>query len=102
MGLACTMEHPTSQRDALTATARRRERANIMMNELVKLKILGPNGSMSVAGTIKRILPDGRVEVKTQQHGYYVVAADEISPSAFPATQEDYYAKTPPIADNDS
>ena len=46
---------------------------------MVKLKIPGPSGPMNVAGRVTRIMPDGLVEVKTQQHGYRTVDASKLT-----------------------
>ena len=40
---------------------------------LVKIQIPGLNGPRTVAGIIKRILPNGKVEIKTQDDGYWTV-----------------------------
>ncbi len=47
---------------------------------LVKILIPGLNGKKKVAGKITRVYPDGRVEIKTQQDGYWTVKAEEIKP----------------------
>ena len=38
------------------------------------------HGPSKLAGTVKRILPDGRLEVKSQQHGYYILYKSEVTP----------------------
>lgn len=48
------------------------------LGKLVKFKIPSLNGPMKVAGTVKLILPDGRLEVKSQNHGYHKVAISEL------------------------
>ncbi len=52
------------------------------VGDLVKLKVPGPNGAMNVAGTVKHITPDGRLEVKTQNHGYTTVNAADVEIAA--------------------
>ena len=49
-----------------------------MVGKLVKFKIPSPHGPMSLAGTVGRILPDGRMEVRSQQHGYWKLEPAEI------------------------
>ena len=44
------------------------------LGKLVKFKIPSLNGPMKIAGTVKMILPDDRLEVKSQNHGYHKVA----------------------------
>ena len=39
-----------------------------------------PSGKMHVAGTVKRHLDDGRIEVKTQMHGYHEIHPSEVLP----------------------
>ncbi len=50
------------------------------IGEIVKFKIPGLNGPKNVAGTIKRILPDGKLEIKSQQDGYWTIDRLEIIP----------------------
>ncbi len=45
---------------------------------LVKIKIPGLNGPRIVSGVIKRIMPNGKVEIKTQQDGYWTVEPSTI------------------------
>ena len=51
-----------------------------MIGKLVKFKIPGLNGLRIIAGTVKRILPDGRLEVKAQIGGYYLVTVTDVLP----------------------
>lgn len=49
------------------------------IGDLVKIRIASLHRDhMTVAGTIKRVMPDGRFEIKTQLHGYYTVKPSEI------------------------
>lgn len=48
------------------------------LGTMVKFKIAGPNGLHRVAGIVKKILDDGRLEVKTQNNGYHVVTESEL------------------------
>ena len=48
------------------------------LGKLVKFKIPSLNGPMKIAGTVKMILPDDRLEVKSQNHGYHKVAISEL------------------------
>ena len=50
----------------------------MIIGTLVKFKIPGLNGLRTIAGTVKRVLPDGRLEVKAQAGGYYTIAASEV------------------------
>ncbi len=53
----------------------------IKIGQMVKLQLphaTEPKGFHTVAGFVKRILEDGRIEVKTQNHGYHVVTASEL------------------------
>lgn len=49
-----------------------------MIGSMVKFKIPGLNGLRTIAGTVKRVLPDGKIEVKAQAGGYYTIAASEV------------------------
>jgi hypothetical protein len=51
----------------------------INVGDMVTFTIPGLHGPMKVAGFVKRILPDGRLEVKTQQHGYHMPAPSEVT-----------------------
>jgi hypothetical protein len=55
------------------------------IGDLVKLTKPGVNGRVNIAGTITRIMPDGRLEVRTQQDGYMVVGVSELGHKAKPA-----------------
>jgi len=44
----------------------------------VKLTKPGLNGRVNISGTVTKILPDGRLEVRTQQDGYMTVAESEL------------------------
>ena len=52
------------------------------VGQIVTFKIPTVGGSTKVAGTIKRITDGGfgadHFEVKTQQHGYYVISGDDV------------------------
>ena len=48
------------------------------VGDLVKLTKPGVNGRVNIAGTVTAILADGRLEVKTQQDGYFKVAPSEL------------------------
>jgi hypothetical protein len=48
------------------------------VGDMVKLTKLGVNGRVNIAGTIKSILPDGRLEIKTQNDGYMTVRESEL------------------------
>jgi len=51
-----------------------------MIGKLVKFKIPGLNGSRVVSGTVKRVLSDGRLEVKSQNDGYYFITVTDVLP----------------------
>ena len=48
------------------------------VGDVVKLTKPGVNGRINIAGTVTKILPDGRLEVRTQQDGYMTVAESEL------------------------
>ncbi len=50
----------------------------VKIGELVKLQIPGLNGLKNVAGTIVKILPNGMVEIRTQQDGYWTIKDSDI------------------------
>jgi hypothetical protein len=56
------------------------------VGDLVKLTKPGVNGRVNIAGTITQILPDGRLEIRTQNDGYMKVAPSDLGhkPSATP------------------
>jgi len=54
----------------------------VVAGDMVSLHIPGPNGPMKVGGKVVKDLGDGRVEVRTQQHGYAQVPASEVQPWA--------------------
>ena len=49
-----------------------------MEQQLVKFKIPSLHGMMTVAGFIVRVLDNGRIEVRTQQHGYFIIHPKEV------------------------
>jgi len=49
---------------------------------MVKIRIPSLNGPRTVSGKITRSFPDGRIEVKTQNDGYFIVPRREIFDSA--------------------
>jgi hypothetical protein len=49
-----------------------------MLSKLVKFQIPSLHGKSTVAGIVKRILPDGSLEVKAQLGGYYVIKPSEV------------------------
>ena len=58
------------------------EKPAYKVGQLVKFRLphpTAPTGTMPVAGTIKRVMPDGRFEIKTQAHGYHIVGSEELS-----------------------
>mgnify|MGYP003394841097 CR=1 FL=1 len=54
-------------------TAQEEKEDMLQIGTLITFKIPGLYGRRTVAGTIKRILPDGRIEVKAQLGGYYII-----------------------------
>jgi len=52
---------------------------DVKVGDMVTFTIPGLHGPMKVAGIVKRILPDGRLEVKTQQHGYHMPVPGEVT-----------------------
>lgn len=48
------------------------------IGEIVKFKIPSLQGMKTVAGTIKRILDDGALEIKSQQDGYYTLRPGDL------------------------
>lgn len=48
------------------------------LREMVRLKIPSLHGPMTVAGFITSFLRDGRIEVKTQAHGYFLKFPSEL------------------------
>jgi hypothetical protein len=52
----------------------------IAVGQMVKLKLPhATQGTMNAAGKVTRIMPDGRVEVRTQLHGYWTGPASELT-----------------------
>ena len=51
---------------------------DIYLKRLVSFKIPGIPGPRRVAGIVKLVLPDGRLEVKSQNDGYHKIAISEI------------------------
>ena len=47
------------------------------VGDVVRLKKPGLHGPVSIGGTVKRLLPDGKIEVKSQQDGYFVIHHSE-------------------------
>lgn len=50
-----------------------------MIGKLVKFNAPTLHGPMALTGTVQRILPDGRLEVRPQQHGYWKLLPSEVS-----------------------
>ena len=50
----------------------------MMIGKQVMFKAPSLNGKMTLAGIVKRILPDGRMEVKSQNHGYWTLKPSEV------------------------
>ena len=48
------------------------------IGQLVKFKIQTIHGMGKAAGIVKRILPDGRIEIKAQLGGYYILELDQL------------------------
>ena len=49
------------------------------IGKLVKFKIPGLNGPRAISGTVTRMrLADGKIEVRAQAGGYYVIKINEI------------------------
>ena len=51
---------------------------DVYLKRLVAFKIPGIPGPRRVAGIVKLVLPDGRLEVKRQNDGYHKIAISEI------------------------
>ncbi len=49
------------------------------VGDLVLLRAAGLHGQTTLAGTVKRVLDNGLVEVKTQQHGYFTRTAAQLT-----------------------
>jgi len=49
-----------------------------MIGKLVKFKVATLHGRAVVAGIVKRVFDDGRMEVKAQLGGYYTLQPSEI------------------------
>ena len=49
-----------------------------LVGRLVQFLIPSLHGVSRISGTVKRLLPDGRLEVKAQQGGYFILHASEI------------------------
>lgn len=49
---------------------------------LVKFMSSGPHGPMKLAGTVERVLPDGRVEIRSQNHGIHTLHPSELGHQA--------------------
>ncbi len=54
------------------------ERGMQMVGKIVKFSVPSLHGKSLVAGTIKRILPNGQLEVKAQHGGYYILERNQI------------------------
>ena len=51
---------------------------HLIPNNIVKFKIPGLNGPRTISGTVKRILANGKLEVKSQNDGYHIIEESEI------------------------
>ena len=49
-----------------------------MIGKRVLFKAPALHGQMTLSGIVKRVMFDGRLEVKTQSHGYWNLRHDEI------------------------
>jgi hypothetical protein len=59
------------------------------LKRLVAFKIPGIPAPRRVAGIVKLVLPDGRLEVKSQNDGYHKIAISEILDCRPPITTEE-------------
>jgi hypothetical protein len=57
---------------------RARDAAEELVGKLVKFPMNTLHGKKTAAGVVKRVLPDGRLEIKAQLGGYYQVASEEL------------------------
>jgi len=48
------------------------------VGKIVRYKVAGPSGDMTVAGTVQQVYSNGRLEVKRQQGGYDVIDATDV------------------------
>ena len=64
---------------------------------LVKFMSPGPHGSMKLAGTVKRVLPDSRLEIRSQNHGIHTLHPSELGHQA----DDCHCKKTAPKAKRD-
>lgn len=67
---------------------RRPEAAN-KVGDMVKFTKPGLNGPINQAGRIERILPDGRLEIRSQEGGIYKLRSDELGHRPKPARSAD-------------
>ena len=49
-----------------------------MIGQMVKFKIPILNGQRVVCGVVKRLMADGKWEVKSQNDGYFVITISEM------------------------
>jgi len=82
---ATAQDDKSSQDDKSRTDAPPAEAAN-KVGDLVKLTKPGIGGRVNIAGRIERILPDGRLEIRTQQDGFMTVAASELGHKPAKAT----------------
>ena len=59
-----------------TADWKAKDSGEELIGKIVKFKVPGPG---SISGTVKRAMPDGRFEIKSQQHGYYLLRRQEFT-----------------------
>jgi hypothetical protein len=52
------------------------------VGDMVKLTKPGVNGRVNITGTVSKIMPDGRLEVRTQNDGYMTIAPSELGHKA--------------------
>lgn len=49
-----------------------------IIGKLVTFKIASLEGPMKVTGIVKRVLPNNKVEIKTQLHGCHIINGNEL------------------------
>jgi len=70
------------------------------VGDIVRLHKPGVNGPVKIAGTVKSIRPDGKLEVKTQQDGYMAIHPNEVISNSSTCLQANENDKAKCIADN--
>jgi len=71
-------DKPAAEAKPAAAPAAPQDAPAHKVGDLVKLTKPGLNGRVNIAGSITQLLPDGRLEIRTQNDGYMKVAPSEL------------------------